>query len=175
MAPQEQVSQSIFRTKPNASEIKAIKEWFAGTENQKGYYDGTGILSALLDLHLHNDKNNENRPIIKIQGIGQDATFTQDLREISQWIVQNKRDVVYIRRRPAEPGQPESHWVVFYFFADKNGKKNLLFIDTQNPNIGQQSTFGKNIKSFSEQQDCNLYVSSTSVQKDDNSCGLIAS
>lgn len=54
-------------------------------------------------------------------------------------------------------------------------KKNLLFIDTQNPDTGKGSTFGKNIKSFSEQQECNLYVSSTSVQKDDNSCGLIAS
>lgn len=179
MAPQEQVSQSIFRTKPNASEIKAIKEWFAGTENQKGYYDGTGILSSLFDLYLHNGGNSENKPIIKIQdinqGIGQGTSFTGDLQEISQSIGQNKRDVIYIRRRPAELGQRENHWVVFYFFADKNGKKNLLFIDTQNPNIGQQSTFGKNIKSFSEQQDCNLYVLSTSVQKDDNSCGLIAS
>jgi hypothetical protein len=50
-----------------------------------------------------------------------------------------------------------------------------LFIDTQNPDTGKDSTFGKNIKSSSEQQVCNLYVSSTEVQKDDNSCGLIAS
>ncbi|BAO99916.1 TomO hydrophobic C-terminal domain-containing protein [Wolbachia endosymbiont of Cimex lectularius] len=162
MTPQEQVLQSIFRTKPDASEIKAIGEWFAGTANQKGHYDGTGILSSLFDLYLHNGGNNENKPIIKIQGI-------------NQGINQNKRDVIYIRRRPAELGQRENHWVVFYFFADKNGKKNLLFIDTQNTNIGQQSTFGKNIKSFFDQQDCNLYVSNTKVQKDDNSCGLIAS
>ncbi|MGL9688310.1 MAG: hypothetical protein ACR5K6_00725 [Wolbachia sp.] len=165
--------QSIFRTKPDASEIKAIGEWFAGTANQKGYYDGTGILSSLFDLYLHNGGN--NKPIIKIQGINQNTTFIEDLQEISQSIDQNKRDVIYIRRRPAELGQRENHWVVFYFFADKNGKKNLLFIDTQNTNIGQQSTFGKNIKSFFDQQDCNLYVSNTKVQKDNNSCGLIAS
>ncbi|MDR2548322.1 MAG: hypothetical protein LBC34_02365 [Rickettsiales bacterium] len=179
MTPQEQVLRSIFVTKPDASEIKAIGEWFAGTENHKGYYDGTGIHSSLFDLYLHNGGNNENKPIIKIQdinqGIGQDTTFTKDLREISQSIDRNKRDVIYIRRRPAESKQPENHWVVFYFFADKNGKKNLLFIDTQNTNIGQQSKFQKDIESFKTEQNSNLYVSSTKVQKDDNSCGLIAS
>jgi hypothetical protein len=50
-----------------------------------------------------------------------------------------------------------------------------LFIDTQNTNIGQQSKFQKDIESFKTEQNSNLYVSSTSVQKDDNSCGLIAS
>ncbi|MDR0288664.1 MAG: hypothetical protein LBH78_01225 [Rickettsiales bacterium] len=175
MAPKAQELQPIFVTKSDDSEIKTIGEWFAGTANQKGYYEDIGILSSLFDLHLHNDGNNENKPIIKIQGISQDTTFTKDLLEISQSIDRNKRDVIYIRRRPVELGQRENHWVVFYFFADKNGKKNLLFIDTQNTNIGQQSTFGENIKSFFDQQDCNLYVSSTEVQKDDNSCGLIAS
>lgn len=179
MTPQEQALQSIFRTKPNASEITTIGELFAGTANQKGYYDGTGILSSLFDLYLHNDKNNENKPIIKIQGINQcidqNTTFIKDLQEISQSIGQNKRDVIYIRKRPVEFGQHENHWVVFYFFVDKDKKKNLLFTDTQNPDTGKNSTFGKNIKSFFDQQDCNLYVSNTKVQKDDNSCGLIAS
>ncbi|MDG7055578.1 MAG: hypothetical protein LJD31_03505 [Wolbachia endosymbiont of Menacanthus eurysternus] len=175
MTPQEQVLQSIFSVKPNDSEITAIKEWFAGTENQKGYYDYTGLFSSLFDLYLHNDESNENRPIIKIQGIGRDTPFTEDLREISQSIDQNKRDVIYIRRRPVELGQRENHWVVFYFFADKNEKKNLLFIDTQNPNIGQQNKFQKDIESFKTEQNFNVYILDISIQKDDNSCGLVAS
>jgi hypothetical protein len=65
------VLQSIFVTKPDASEIKAIGELFAGTANQKGYYEGIGIFSSLFDLHLYNDGNNENKPIIKIQDINQ--------------------------------------------------------------------------------------------------------
>ncbi|MDR1139258.1 MAG: hypothetical protein LBJ80_05235 [Rickettsiales bacterium] len=177
MTPKEQELQSIFRTKPDAREIKAIGELFAGTANQKGYYEGIGIFSSLFDLH--NDGNNENKPIIKIQdinqGIGQDTTFTKDLREISQSIDQNKRDVIYIRRRPVELRQRENHWVVFYFFADKNGKKNLLFIDTQNTNIGQQSKFQKDIESFKTEQNFNVCVLDISIQKDNNSCGLIAS
>ncbi|MGL9762173.1 MAG: hypothetical protein ACR5LB_08455 [Wolbachia sp.] len=58
MTPQEQVLQSIFRTKPDDSEIKTIGEWFAGTANQKGHYDCTVILSSLFDLYLHNGENN---------------------------------------------------------------------------------------------------------------------
>ncbi|MDR3131819.1 MAG: hypothetical protein LBU02_01850 [Rickettsiales bacterium] len=179
MTPQEQVLQSIFRTKPDASKIKAIGEWFAGTANQKGHYEGIGIFSSLFDLYLHNGGNNENKPIIKIQdinqGINQNTTFIGDLQEISQSIDQNKRDVIYIRRRPVELRQRENHWVIFYFFVDKGKKKNLLFIDTQNTNIGQQSKFQKDIESFKTEQNFNVCVLDISIQKDDNSCGLIAS
>lgn len=130
MTPKAQELQPIFVTKSDDSEIKTIGKWFAGTANQKGYYDGTGILSSLFDLYLHNGGNNENKPIIKIQGINQginqNTTFIGDLQEISRSIDQNKRDVIYIRRRPAELRQHENHWVVFYFFADKSGKKELI-------------------------------------------------
>jgi hypothetical protein len=53
MIPKAQELQYIFVTKPDASKIKTIGEWFAGTGNQKGYYDGIGYsLRYLIYIYI---------------------------------------------------------------------------------------------------------------------------
>ncbi|WP_425386620.1 TomO hydrophobic C-terminal domain-containing protein [Wolbachia endosymbiont (group A) of Barypeithes pellucidus] len=168
-----QVVQSIIG-KVDSNKIAKISEFFSGRDGKEGWYDNIGIRFSLFDLCSENDDsgNSRNKPIVKVQDEG--SAFSNELKEMFELISKKNRDVLYIRRRPVEQGQHENHWVVFYFFVDQN-KKNILFVDAQNPAIGEKNSFRDCINDFLTQQDCNLYVSNTQFQKDDYSCGLIAS
>ncbi|MFP3020588.1 hypothetical protein NMD99_05550 [Wolbachia endosymbiont of Listronotus oregonensis] len=168
-----QVVQSIIG-KVDSNKIAEISEFFSGRDGKEGWYDNIGIRFSLFDLCSENDDsgNSRNKPIVKVQDEG--SAFSNELKEMFELISKKNRDVLYIRRRPVEQGQHENHWVVFYFFVDQN-KKNILFVDAQNPAIGEKNSFRDCINDFLTQQDCNLYVSNTQFQKDDYSCGLIAS
>lgn len=168
-----QVVQSIIDT-VDSNKITEISECFSGRDGKEGWYDNIGIRLSLFDLCSKNDDsgNSRNKPIVKVQD--QDSAFSNELKEMFELISKENGDVLYIRRRPVEQGQHENHWVVFYFFVDQN-KKNILFVDAQNPAIGEENSFRGCINDFLTQQDCNLYVSNTQFQKDDYSCGLIAS
>nr|WP_253308993.1 hypothetical protein [Rickettsia endosymbiont of Ceutorhynchus assimilis] len=168
-----QVVQSIIG-KVDSNKIAQISEFFSGRDGKEGWYDNIGIHFSLFDLCSENDDsgNSRNKPIVKVQD--EDSAFSNELKEMFELISKENRDVLYIRRRPVEQGQHENRWVVFYFFVDQN-KKNILFVDAQNPAIGEKNSFRDCINDFLTQQDCNLYVSNTQFQKDDYSCGLIAS
>lgn len=169
----EQEVQSIV-TKVDSNKIAEISEFFSEQDGKEGWYDNGGIRFSLFDLCSEDDNTSDskNNPMVRIQD--QNSIFSNELKEMFELISKENRDILHIRRRPVEQGQQESHWVIFYFFIDHN-KKNILFIDTQNPSIGEENSFRREIDSFLVEQNCNLYISSTKIQSDDYSCGPIVS
>ncbi|WP_339045379.1 ankyrin repeat domain-containing protein [Candidatus Mesenet endosymbiont of Agriotes lineatus] len=133
----------------------------------RGWYDTGGILASLADLVI---KKSDDSPTIFVQPgtDDQQRALSDELRKVSKC----DKNVIYIRRSPInEKGESSAHWVVFYFFENEEGRRNLLVVDPYGANE-PSVVINEAVKGI---VDGAVYVSTIKIQRDDNSCGSISS
>ncbi|WP_339046990.1 ankyrin repeat domain-containing protein [Candidatus Mesenet endosymbiont of Phosphuga atrata] len=132
----------------------------------RGWYDTGGILASLVDLTIE-EGNCSPKIFVQSGTHGQQRSLSHELKEVSHC----SEDVIYIRRNPVDKeGNSSPHWVVLYFFKNEEGRRNLLVVDPYGAN--EPSAV---IKEATEGVVDNIYVSTTKIQHDGNSCGPLSS
>ncbi|GHM58775.1 MAG: hypothetical protein sL5_02990 [Candidatus Mesenet longicola] len=153
--------------------IEEFKDFFTSSQNL-GWYTSEGILISLFDLLLDSCCHKE-KPVILVQGANfnlKPPSLSEEFKEISK--LYNKRNILYIRLRPTKtPGKDQRHWIIFYFFRE-NKQNKLLFVDSLSQGRNSKDIH-KILEPFLKEKKRSLHVSTTKIQQDCYSCGLIAS